>query len=113
MVCENRKIENYQRDLWKIESNSVDRALARAKTRQRNEIQMEMAMQEKVERQKVYQEEYERQRRLAEEMSQIERKKFVEEKMRQQIRESNQELKELESRLKAAYVAKGLAAQLR
>lgn len=39
------------------------------------------------------------------------RRRINEEKLRQQLRESNQELRELESKLRAAYVAKGIAAQ--
>lgn len=37
--------------------------------------------------------------------------KFHEQKMRQQVRENNQELRELESKLRLAYVLKGLSAQ--
>lgn len=39
------------------------------------------------------------------------RRRINEERLRQQLRESNQELRELESKLRAAYVAKGIAAQ--
>lgn len=41
------------------------------------------------------------------------RQRFHEEKMRQQVRENNQELRELESKLRMAYVQKGLSAQMK
>lgn len=113
LVHENRKVENYQRDLWKIEANSADRAMSRAKSRQRQMLDQEMAQHEKEEREKEQRQEYEKQKSISADLYEIERQKFLDQKLRQQIRESNQELRELESRLKAAYVAKGLAAQLR
>lgn len=113
IVQENRKVENYQRDLWKIEANSVDRAMSRAKARQRNLLELEKVEKEREEQRKQQQIEFEKQKAISDELYEIERQKFLDEKLRQQIRESNQELKELESKLKAAYVAKGLAAQLK
>lgn len=113
LVHENRRVENYQRDLWKIEANSADRAIVRAKSRQRQLLDQEMVEHEKLAREKQQREEYEKQKAISDELFEQERRKFLDEKLRQQIRESNQELRELESKLKAAYVAKGLAAQLR
>lgn len=55
------------------------------------------------------------QRRLIEEaneMNERHRLKVIDAKRRQQIRESNQELRELESRLRAAYVSKSIRLQL-
>lgn len=113
LVHENRKVENYQSDLWKIEANSVDRAMARSRARQRQLLDQEMIQKERLEREKQQREEYEKQKVISDALYEQERRKFLDEKLRQQIRESNQELRELESKLKAAYVAKGLAAQLR
>ncbi|XP_063697301.1 meiosis-specific nuclear structural protein 1-like [Culicoides brevitarsis] len=113
IVSENRKVENYQRDLWKIEANSADRAMARVRVRQQQLLATEMQQKEREEREQQQKQEYEKQKAISDELYERERQKFLDEKLRQQIRESNQELRELESQLKAAYVAKGLAAQLR
>lgn len=48
---------------------------------------------------------------IAKEESNNKRLQFNEQKMRQQVRENNQELRELETKLRIAYVSKALAAQ--
>lgn len=103
--------ENYQKDMMKIEANSYEKGLARVQKRQNQLLADEIKLKETKEQQRLKNEELLRQQKLAEEFYELNRQKIVEEKLRQQIRESNHELKELESRLRAAYVAKGLAAQ--
>lgn len=46
------------------------------------------------------------------ELKERQRQKVCEEKLRQQIRETNHDLKELERKLRAAYVSKGIQNQL-
>ncbi|CAF4169638.1 unnamed protein product, partial [Rotaria magnacalcarata] len=50
--------------------------------------------------------------RLATELERIKHEKLRDEKMRQQIRETSYELRELESKLRAAYVQKERTAQM-
>lgn len=50
--------------------------------------------------------------KLAEQMNRHNRLNIRDEKLRQQIRESNQELRDLEVKLRSAYVGKGIRAQL-
>jgi hypothetical protein len=57
------------------------------------------------------QQEIDAEKELARQQYDENRRRINEEKLRQQLRESNQELRELESKLRAGYVAKGLALQ--
>lgn len=111
IVHSNKMFENYQKDMMKIEANSYAKSLSQTQKRQKEIELAEMKRKEAEERERARKEEESRQQKVAEELYELNRQKVVEEKLRQQIRESNHELKELESRLRAAYVAKGLAAQ--
>ncbi|XP_058063748.1 meiosis-specific nuclear structural protein 1-like [Anopheles bellator] len=103
--------ENYHKDLSLIQRNSIDRwrkQKVEEQSRQRDAKQAELKQHQEAERRYRLQEEQEKAQQLLE----AERRKINEEKLRQQLRESNQEIRELESKLRAAYVAKGITAQL-
>ncbi|EAA08575.5 AGAP004208-PA, partial [Anopheles gambiae str. PEST] len=110
-VESNRLNANYQKDLNQIERNCLEKwtkQAAEQAIRERENDQQRIALKQEAQRRQWLIEEQEQTRRLQE----ANRQKINEEKLRQQLRESNQEMRELESKLRAAYVAKGIAAQL-
>uniref|UniRef100_A0AAG5DCT7 Meiosis-specific nuclear structural protein 1 n=2 Tax=Anopheles atroparvus TaxID=41427 RepID=A0AAG5DCT7_ANOAO len=110
-VESNRVNECYQKDLNQIQRKSLEqwkRQETEQQTRQRElEFQQKRSEAEATRRQQLLRDQEQNQLLL-----EINRQKINEEKQRQQLRESNQELRELESKLRAAYVAKGIAVQL-
>lgn len=78
---------------------------------QEKELQLEESLRRNQEEAERKNEEQILAERIARENSERLRSEYHEKKMRQQIRENNQELRELESRLRTAYVTKALAAQ--
>uniref|UniRef100_A0A182JP94 Meiosis-specific nuclear structural protein 1 n=1 Tax=Anopheles christyi TaxID=43041 RepID=A0A182JP94_9DIPT len=110
-VESNQLNANYQKDLNQIERNCMEKRIKQAAeqaTLKRDSDQRQIALKQDSERRNQLIEEQEQTRRMQE----ANRQKINEEKLRQQLRESNQEMRELESKLRAAYVAKGIAAQL-
>uniref|UniRef100_A0A6E8VID8 Meiosis-specific nuclear structural protein 1 n=1 Tax=Anopheles coluzzii TaxID=1518534 RepID=A0A6E8VID8_ANOCL len=110
-VESNRLNANYQKDLNQIERNCLEKwtkQAAEQAIRERENDQQRIALKQEAQRRQWLIEEQEQTRRLQE----ANRQKINEEKLRQQLRDSNQEMRELESKLRAAYVAKGIAAQL-
>uniref|UniRef100_A0A1Q3FXH1 Meiosis-specific nuclear structural protein 1 n=1 Tax=Culex tarsalis TaxID=7177 RepID=A0A1Q3FXH1_CULTA len=106
-----RKQECFQRDLNQIQRNGQ---LSQQK-RQHTAVVLECDLQAKKRQEEALEEERQKQleeeRELALQLYEANRRRINEEKLRQQLRDSNQELRELESKLRAAYVAKGIAAQ--
>ncbi|CAG9835454.1 unnamed protein product [Diabrotica balteata] len=87
---------------------NFDRFMNLHRKEQEEQLQAQSAMQENAFREKkAYQENV-----LARELDVIKRKEFTEAKMRQLLRENSSELRELERKLKAAYINKELAAQI-
>ncbi|XP_075224239.1 meiosis-specific nuclear structural protein 1-like isoform X2 [Lycorma delicatula] len=85
------------RQQLKNEAAKIDASLPRSKGREEMEFQAHrLAQQEK----------------LAAELANIKREEFVELKLRQQMRETDIELRELANKLRTAYINKDLAAQL-
>uniref|UniRef100_A0A182MZT9 Meiosis-specific nuclear structural protein 1 n=1 Tax=Anopheles dirus TaxID=7168 RepID=A0A182MZT9_9DIPT len=107
----NRLNANYQKDFDQIQRNCLEHW---RKQRAQQERRAEQVEQEQL----VHRREADRRQRALEEqestrqLHEANRQRTNEEKLRQQLRESNQEMRELESKLRAAYVAKGIAAQL-
>ncbi|XP_058175709.1 meiosis-specific nuclear structural protein 1-like [Anopheles ziemanni] len=110
-VESNRLNANFQKDLDQIQRNSLEqwkRQEAEQQARQREqELQQKRKDAETLRRQQLLRDQEQTQL-----LHEVNRQKINEAKQRQQLRESNQELRELESKLRAAYVAKGIAAQL-
>lgn len=107
-----RSNQDYERSLFQIQVNSSSRAL----NQRRKEEEQELQMIEKIQRDEDEQIKRDDVLRIENDIAQKEeverlRQKFHEQKMRQQVRENNQELRELESKLRLAYVLKGLSAQ--
>ena len=78
----------------------------------RQEQLMEKAIYDKYHREEERKKEIEREEALATELARAKIAQMSEEKMRQQVRESSIELRELEQKLKEGYVAKERAAQI-
>uniref|UniRef100_A0A182Q068 Meiosis-specific nuclear structural protein 1 n=1 Tax=Anopheles farauti TaxID=69004 RepID=A0A182Q068_9DIPT len=107
----NRLNANYQKDFDQIQRNCLEQS-------RKKRYQQECRVQQQEQEQHAQRQEADRRQRLIEEqertrqLHEVNRLRTNEEKLRQQLRESNQEMRELESKLRAAYVAKGIAAQL-
>ncbi|XP_053661551.1 meiosis-specific nuclear structural protein 1 [Anopheles marshallii] len=110
-VESNRMNANYQKDFDQIQRNCLEHWKKKSAEQLNREQQMEeqqIALKREAERRTLLLEEQEKTQQLQE----ATRLKINEEKLRQQLRESNQEMRLLESKLRAAYVAKGIAAQI-
>ena len=78
----------------------------------RQEQLMEQAIYDKFHREEERKQEIAREEALATELARAKLAQMSEDKMRQQVRESSIELRELEAKLKEGYVAKERAAQI-
>ncbi|XP_050075187.1 meiosis-specific nuclear structural protein 1-like [Anopheles maculipalpis] len=110
-VESNRTNANYQKDFDQIQRNCLEnwRKQTAEQTKREHEIeQRQIAQRREAERRQWLLDEQEKTHQLQE----ANRQKINEEKLRQQLRESNQEMRLLESKLRAAYVAKGIAEQI-
>ncbi|XP_043843451.1 meiosis-specific nuclear structural protein 1 [Dromiciops gliroides] len=76
------------------------------------ELDMEEAIQKAEENKRVKAMQLEQEQKLATELAKLKNESLKDEKMRQQIRENSLELRELEQKLKAAYMNKERAAQI-
>lgn len=110
-VSANRNFSDYQSALFQIQRNSSSRHLHQRFKDERRELEMEdqlLKIQQEDERKSE-------QLKIDQQKAAIEienaRQIYHDRKIRQQIRENNQELRELESRLRTAYVSKALAKQ--
>ncbi|XP_053678628.1 meiosis-specific nuclear structural protein 1-like [Anopheles nili] len=110
-VESNRLTANYQKDLDQIQRNSLEQWRKQGTERKNHQREFELqqtALLKESEKRKWLLEE----QKKAQQIQEANRQRINEEKLRQQLRESNQEMRELESKLRAAYVAKGIAVQL-
>lgn len=103
--------ESYHKDFNQIQRNSQISFLKRQNTAQRRERDENARQQEEEAKEAIRQRQLQEEQELAMQLHDANRRRINEEKLRQQLRESNQELRELETKLRAAYVAKGIAAQ--
>lgn len=102
---------NYQKDFDQIQRNCLEHWQKKAADQSNREREMEQhqnTLKREADRRKWFLEEQEK----AQQLHEASRQKTNEEKLRQQLRESNQEMRLLESKLRAAHVAKGIAAQI-
>ncbi|XP_052901275.1 meiosis-specific nuclear structural protein 1-like [Anopheles moucheti] len=110
-VESNRMNANYQKDFDQIQHNCLEhwkKKSAEQSNRGRKIEEQQIAVKREAERRTMLLEEQKKTQQIQE----ATRLKINEEKLRQQLRESNQEMRLLECKLRAAYVAKGLAAQI-
>ncbi|XP_019531927.2 meiosis-specific nuclear structural protein 1 [Aedes albopictus] len=103
--------ESYHKDFNQIQRNSQISLLKRQHTAQCRERDENTRRQEEEAKETIRQRQLLEEQELALQLHDANRRRINEEKLRQQLRESNQELRELETKLRAAYVAKGIAAQ--
>lgn len=112
-MSQHRLNEDFEKAMYQIQINSSSRSLSKRQQEEQRELEMIEKLQSAEEERKRRDEKLQLDQELAkEEMMKI-RQRFHEEKMRQQVRENNQELRELESKLRMAYVLKGLSAQMK
>lgn len=97
--------------MFKINRNCSSKSLSIRMAQERRELQIEEQL--RINNEIVQERAASRIRNeaIAKEESNNKRIQFNEQKMRQQVRENNQELRELETKLRIAYVSKALAAQ--
>ncbi|XP_075753421.1 meiosis-specific nuclear structural protein 1 [Pelodiscus sinensis] len=98
--------------MWEAEERVDQKRLTRLLKDEEYEKQMEEAVQKAEENKKLKELQLEQEERLATELARLNYEKLKDEKMRQQIRENSLELRELEKKLKSAYINKERAAQI-
>ncbi|XP_026504332.1 meiosis-specific nuclear structural protein 1 [Terrapene carolina triunguis] len=98
--------------MWEAEERVDQKRLTRLLKDEEYERQMEEAIQKAEENKKLKELQLEQEERLATELARLNYEKLKDEKMRQQIRENSLELRELEKKLKSAYMNKERAAQI-
>ncbi|XP_058829103.1 meiosis-specific nuclear structural protein 1-like [Topomyia yanbarensis] len=103
--------ENYHKDFHQIQRNGQLSLQKRQQTAIHRERETEARRRDAQEKEAARQKQLVEEQELATQLLEANRRRINEEKFRQQLRDSSQELRELESKLRAAYVAKGLAAQ--
>ncbi|XP_055639537.1 meiosis-specific nuclear structural protein 1 [Toxorhynchites rutilus septentrionalis] len=105
--------ESYHKGFNQIQKNSEINLVKRQHSSHCKDRQQDMKRQDEEAKEKSRQKQLEDEhaQELAMQLHEANRRRINEERLRQQLRESNQELRELESKLRAAYVAKGIAAQ--
>lgn len=96
-----------------MQINSQSRALSKRQQEEKKELELIEKLEKAEEERRRKQERLELEQEIAKEEMMKVRQRFHDEKIRQQIRENNQELRELESKLRMAYVLKGLSAQMK
>ncbi|XP_053898524.1 meiosis-specific nuclear structural protein 1 [Malaclemys terrapin pileata] len=98
--------------MWEAEERVDQKRLTRLLKDEEYERQMEEAIQKAEENKKLKELQLEQEERLATELARLNYEKLKDEKMRQQIRDNSLELRELEKKLKSAYMNKERAAQI-
>ncbi|KAH1184161.1 meiosis-specific nuclear structural protein 1 [Mauremys mutica] len=98
--------------MWDAEEPVDQKRLTRLLKDEEYERQMEEAIQKAEENKKLKELQLEQEERLATELARLNYEKLKDEKMRQQIRENSLELRELEKKLKSAYMNKERAVQI-
>lgn len=110
-VSQHRSFEDYEKALSQMQINSKSRSLSKRQVEERRELELI----EKIDRAEEEKRQRDEKERILQEIAREEmaknREKFNDKKMRQQVRENNQELRQLESKLRMAYVLKGLEMQ--
>lgn len=112
VLRENAKDEQRHRALDALDQSALNKMRARkiceAERDEQLQAQLKAEAEERIRNEEMLAEE----ERVAQELYRRHCHRINDEKMRQQIRENNQELRELEIRLRAAYVGKAIKAQL-
>ncbi|XP_019389064.1 PREDICTED: meiosis-specific nuclear structural protein 1 [Crocodylus porosus] len=97
---------------WEAEERAEQKRLSRLLRDEEHERRMDEALRRAQENKKLRDLQLEQEERLANELARLNYEKLKDEKMRQQIRENSIELRELEKKLKSAYMTKERAAQI-
>lgn len=107
-----KSISNYVATLQEIESKALKKILSRRARQEAEELLIEAEIMNEKESAQRKQLRLMEEAKYVAEMNERHRLKTIDSKRRQQIRESNQELRELETKLRAAYVSKSIRLQL-
>lgn len=107
-----QNINHYVSTLNEIETKALKKVLNRRDRQEAEEYLIEAELNHERELTERKHRRLMEEAKYAAEMNERHRLKVIDSKRRQQIRESNQELRELESKLRAAYVSKSIRLQL-
>lgn len=107
-----QSISNYIATLNEIETKALKKVLNRRAKYEAEECMIETEIHRERELTERKQLRMIEEAKYVAEINERNRLKYIDAKRRQQIRESNQELRELESKLRAAYVSKSIRLQL-
>ncbi|KAL5256238.1 hypothetical protein ACHWQZ_G011457 [Mnemiopsis leidyi] len=94
------------------EEKVENKILIRRLQREAQEVEMDKALEESKKAKETREQQLEQEEQLAREMALLRTKEMQDKKLRQQIRETSHEIRELEAKLKAGYMNKERAAQL-
>ncbi|XP_038276033.2 meiosis-specific nuclear structural protein 1 isoform X1 [Dermochelys coriacea] len=113
-LAHEKKVERIRQleGMLEAEERVDQKRLTRLLKDEEYERQMEEAIQKAEENKKLKELQLEQEERLATELARLNYEKLKDEKMRQQIRENSLELRELEKKLKSAYMNKERAVQI-
>ncbi|XP_049628797.1 meiosis-specific nuclear structural protein 1 [Suncus etruscus] len=110
-----KRIQN-QANIQRVQNKSAEfveqKRFLRLLKNEQLELDMEEAIQKAEENKRLKELQLEQEEKLAAELARLKHESIKDEKMRQQIRENSIELRELEKKLKAAYMNKERAAQI-
>lgn len=110
-----RRIQN-QANIQRVQNKSAEfveqKRFLRLLKNEQLELDMEEAIQKAEENKRLKELQLEQEEKLAAELARLKHESIKDEKMRQQVRENSIELRELEKKLKAAYMNKERAAQI-
>lgn len=107
-----RQYESLITGMCAIDTSSYHNQLDSRRLDEHKEEAIEATLTTELEMAELREYKREQNERIASEMDRQNRLGYRDEKMRQQIRNNTQELRDLESKLRAAYVGKGIRAQL-
>lgn len=107
-----RQYESLIRGMCAIDASAYHNQLNNRRLEEQKEEAIEAKLTTELEMAELREYKREQNERIAAEMDRQNRLSYRDEKMRQQIRNDTQELRDLESKLRAAYVGKGIRAQL-
>lgn len=107
-----RQYESLISGMCAIDASSYHNQLDSRRLNEHKEEAIEATLTTELEMAELREYKREQNERIAAELDRQNRLGYRDEKMRQQIRNNTQELRDLESKLKAAYVGKGIRAQL-
>ena len=106
------RVENSIKAMAVLDRNSASRSFDRRLFEEKREASIEIALSKAREGAEMLDFYIKQEEQIAYELEQVRLEKIKKEKIRQQIRENNEELRVMETKLRAAYVGKEIRAQI-